>query len=101
LLEHLEEVCTLPENDMRGYLKRFYYPLDPAIKVADRKNNYLAKAILEMRSGLIEQAFASYEKLIQRTLTTNKEDEDTRGRVGCYLEECVAICKQYSGDNLE
>ena len=36
----------LPEEEMRQYLNIFYYPLDPAIKVADRKNNYLAKAIL-------------------------------------------------------
>ena len=50
----------LPELEMRSYLDRFYYPLDPAIKVADRKNNYLAKAILEVRSGLVEQAFGSY-----------------------------------------
>ena len=38
---------------MRKYLNTFYYPLDPAIKVADRKNNFLAKAILEMRSGMV------------------------------------------------
>ena len=87
----------LPEADMRKYLDTFFYPLDPAIKVADRKNNYLAKAILEMRSGLIEQAFGSYEKLIQKTLTKSKEEEETRTKVGCYIEECVAICKQYSG----
>ena len=87
----------LPEADMRNYLNKFYYPLDPAIKVADRKNNYLAKAILEMRSGLIEQAFGSYEKLIQTTLTTNKEEDETRIKVGHYIEECISICKQYSG----
>ena len=75
----------LPELEMRSYLDRFYYPLDPAIKVADRKNNYLAKAILEVRSGLVEQAFGSYEKLIQTTLITNKEDESTRMKVGQYL----------------
>jgi len=65
----------LPETEMRDYLDRFYYPLDPAIKVADKKNNFLAKAILEMRSGLIEQAFASYEKLIRTTLVSNKGEE--------------------------
>jgi hypothetical protein len=36
----------LPEKDMRYYLNTFFYPLDPAIKVADKKNNFLAKAIL-------------------------------------------------------
>jgi len=60
MLEHLEEACRLPEMEMRSYLDRFYYPLDPAIKVADQRGNYLAKAILQTRSGLIEQAFASY-----------------------------------------
>ena len=60
---------------MRYYLDKFYYPLDSAIKVADRKNNYLAKAILEMRSGLIEQAFSSFEKLIRSTLVANKGEE--------------------------
>ena len=86
---------------MRQYLNTFYYPLDPAIRVADRKNNYLAKAILEVRSGLVQQAFASYEKLIQTTLTTNKDEDSTRVKIGNYLEECVAICKQYSGEVLE
>lgn len=57
---------------MRHYLDRFFYPLDLAIKVADQKSNYLAKAILQTRSGLIEDAFSSYEKLIKNTLLVNK-----------------------------
>lgn len=65
----------LPELAMRSYLDQFYYPLDPAIRVADKKNNFLAKALLEMRSGLVEQAFSSYEKLIQKTLIHNKEED--------------------------
>lgn len=76
----------LPEHDMRYYLNKFYYPLDPAIKVADRNNNYLAKAILEIRSGLVEQAFSSYEKLIKQTLVNNREEEQTKNKVGCYLD---------------
>jgi hypothetical protein len=45
---------------MREYLDRFYYPLDPAIRVADQKGNYLAKAILQTRSGMIQEAFSSF-----------------------------------------
>jgi len=60
---------------MRSYLDKFYYPLDHAIRVADQRGNYLAKAILQARSGLIELAFASYEKLIRGTLL-GKEGEE-------------------------
>lgn len=99
LLEHLEEVCQLPEKDMRYYLDHFYYPLDLAIKVADQKGNFLAKAILQARAGMIEEAFSSYEKLIKNTLMVNKEEDETRAKVNKYIDECVELCKLYSGEN--
>ena len=82
---------------MREYLDRFYYPLDQAIRVADQKGNYLAKAILQTRSGMIQEAFSSYEKLIKNTLTLNKGEEETRAKVNRYIEECVELCKLLSG----
>lgn len=82
---------------MRHYLDHFYYPLDLAIKVADQKGNYLAKAILQTRSGMIEEAFSSFERLIKNTLLVNKDEDETRAKVNKYIEECVELCKLYSG----
>lgn len=65
----------MPEKEMRYYLDHFLYPLDLAIKVADQKGNFLAKAILQTRIGMIQEAFSSYEKLIKNTLMANKGEE--------------------------
>lgn len=70
---------------MRHYLQHYYYPLDPAINVAHQKGNYLAKAILQTRSGLIEDAFSSYEKLIKDTLLLSREEEEARVKVSRYI----------------
>lgn len=53
LLDHLGEVCLLPDKEMIKYLNQYFYPLDPAITVCEQKGNLLAKAILEERCGRI------------------------------------------------
>ncbi len=80
---------------MREYLDRFYYPLDQAIRVADQKGNYLAKAILQTRSGMIQEAFSSYEKLIKNTLTLNKGEEETRAKVKKNMKKGVGLANLF------
>ena len=72
LLDHLSEVCQLPEEEMISYLNTFYYPLDPAIHVCEQKGNLLAKAILEERAGYIDGSFRSYERLIRNAIYSGK-----------------------------
>ena len=85
---------------MLQYLNKFYYPLDKAIIVCEQKNNLLAKAIFEERSGLITEAFISYERLVKNLIMNKSVSErQIRKKVNTYIAECIRLCKLFSGEN--
>ena len=86
---------------MVAYLNTYYYPLDTGILVCEQKGNLLAKALLQERCGKISEAFISYERLVKNLIQSNCKltEKQVRQDVRRYTQECIRLCKKFSGEN--